>query len=610
MKLARLRIRHFRSIEDLSFDFKDISLFCGGNSSGKSNIFKAIMYAFADSHSLDDVNENLMIQKLVKQGPKLSIWIDITFEECPAELFDSLGVTRDTKLRYNFRITRKGKILRKMNGKTVELSELSILKEYFKIVYVPPIRDLSVDGMEPFKQILWEALKKSRGSDSFGKLSDSVNRAISKRAGQLLSEHKSLIQSILKADDLLLDTENLELDKAFSSLSILVQYKNDKIPLQSMGTGHQSTVILHLFRQYGLNSKTNLLYLFEEPDNHLHPTIIRSIGNDLLELSKVSQVFITTHSPILVMHFGLDKIFCLYLNDKRITQKRNILLSSSDKQIRRIFNKYGLRVSEPLFAKRIIVVEGQNDAQLLRSVFEKKNECEPEKRDILIVNAGGKDGVLELCSMLNEMDMDWRAVFDWDAAKSSEDPYITPIEASRVPAINSAIDFVISVLDTSNKRGQNSEKNLKAIKGHVNGGMPPVSYYDDSPIKKLLEKTSAITPSEKLRLITYIENRKMRGYQRLLGKYKIWLWSSQIEGVLLKDNTCLDLVENVIKKRGIIPPSFATLEERKRYIINRIHESAYDIEFHELIVDEYDRNNKFKRSEITSAVNYLFNGVN
>lgn len=37
------------------------------------------------------------------------------------------------------------------------------------------------------------------------------------------------------------------------------------------GTGHQSSVIIHLYRQLGELTGGHTLFLFEEPDNHLHP---------------------------------------------------------------------------------------------------------------------------------------------------------------------------------------------------------------------------------------------------------------------------------------------------------------------------------------------------
>ena len=46
MKIAKITIKNFRSIEELNFEPKNVTAICGTNSSGKSNVLRAIRLHF------------------------------------------------------------------------------------------------------------------------------------------------------------------------------------------------------------------------------------------------------------------------------------------------------------------------------------------------------------------------------------------------------------------------------------------------------------------------------------------------------------------------------------------------------------------------------------
>src|SRR5687768_17036980 len=105
MHIAELRIRNFRSIEDMTVPMDRLTTFCGPNSCGKSNLFRAIQLAFQESISLEDAQHNLTDSKLGQGGPTLSIWVDCRLAEIPSEI-QSLGATTRSSISYSFRLTR------------------------------------------------------------------------------------------------------------------------------------------------------------------------------------------------------------------------------------------------------------------------------------------------------------------------------------------------------------------------------------------------------------------------------------------------------------------------------------------------------------------------
>lgn len=83
MHIEELRIRNFRSIDDLRLPLDRFTTFCGPNSCGKSNVFRAIQLAFESDVGIEDAQQNLPTSKLVQGGPLLSIWVDCHFRDVP-----------------------------------------------------------------------------------------------------------------------------------------------------------------------------------------------------------------------------------------------------------------------------------------------------------------------------------------------------------------------------------------------------------------------------------------------------------------------------------------------------------------------------------------------
>ena len=87
MQIKKLRIRNFRSIEDLELKLGPIAVLCGPNSCGKSNVLRAIEYAFLSALDRDAIYKNMIAKKRDQQGgPNLSIWIEMWFTACPNQV--------------------------------------------------------------------------------------------------------------------------------------------------------------------------------------------------------------------------------------------------------------------------------------------------------------------------------------------------------------------------------------------------------------------------------------------------------------------------------------------------------------------------------------------
>jgi len=115
-------------------------------------------------------------------------------------------------------------------------------------------------------------------------------------------------------------------------LSSKIQETSQQVSLSSLGSGYEM-IFTFLYSFYlAQQSEKQLIILIDEPELHLHPSLQLKFVDKLLELSKSSQVFITTHSPLLVKqllvkgHYKID-ILCLEDNKPAVTQMSERVLN-------------------------------------------------------------------------------------------------------------------------------------------------------------------------------------------------------------------------------------------------------------------------------------------
>jgi predicted ATP-dependent endonuclease of OLD family len=608
MHISKIRIRNFRSIEDLTVVLDRMTVFCGPNSCGKSNIFRAIQLSFQQSVSASDAQQNLTASKLVAGGPMLSIWVECKLEDIAPEIQKLAGSTSN-KIDYSFRLTRSGGLTRKLGTKSLNDSEFTIFLQHFLPVYVPPIRDLGADGLIPFKRLIKAALQRAKGPGNIKQVSDAARTLLTKKASILLEQQSKMASKILRVDKLSLDTSDLEIESLYENIGLRVHNGTSEMPLSSLGTGHQSAVIMHLYRQLGEDMPGEVLFLFEEPDNHLHPSTIRSICDDLLDISKTSQCLVSTHSPVFLAHAGFQPLRPLIQNNDGLTILRNITLLSqfTEKEARAHFDTYGLRLTEPLLSSRVIVVEGITDKVVLSTLFQIRNGGTIDQADFLLVIAGGKDKVVNLCNLLSCLGVDWRCVMDSDAKFSSEVPYTrSAISLADISQGITAIDNLSSILDSSAKRGRNALNSLQAVRDELSSSRPATMIFQGSPLKTLLDKTKTLSAAEQAQLKVALVKKKKREASGLLGKARTFIWSANLEEVLLLKPEAEDCVEKTLLTSGVIKSCLPRDARRKATLLNKLHKAGNTPLILFQVVVDLDKGGHFNRSEVNECFKFLF----
>jgi hypothetical protein len=603
MRIKRLRIENFRSIRDLTLTFGKLNAICGPNSCGKSNVLRAIQFAFREDLTRDDVQANLIASRRDNGGARLAIHIEIEFEDCPRALTNKVGAQPGRAVLYRFTATRTAKVTRELHGKPITPGDI---RAYLDLVYVPAIRDLAAGGMEPFRRLLSQALRKARGNASLATVTDRARAVLVQKANALLANHASFVRQTLGAESIHPDTSEVTLENLYDLVTLKVLSNGATVSLGDLGTGHQSALIIHLYRQLGEVTSGDTLFLFEEPDNHLHPSTIRAIGDDLRTISERAQVIATTHSPILLSHVGFSTVRSLHPNQSGETTLRTFDLTGvSDKFIRATLQKFGLRVTEPLLTRRIIVTEGAADANVLAHFASRRLGRSPDQMDVVIAVAGSKSNVVELCGFLRRLDVDWRAVLDFDAAVSDV-PYTRDrLSPEQIADAKAALERVSEILDGTRSRGQGCERMLTAISGELANGRRPEQIYDGSVLMKLLN--GYISAQATAALVAALGRRARTQFQPVLARERVWMWSNSLEDAIIPSDPAADIVEAALIRAG---QNGAPANQNKReHLKKRLHNSAHDVELLQSVIDSLDDGGHFRRMEMVNAVDFLFAGL-
>nr|WP_279625639.1 AAA family ATPase [Thermoanaerobacter wiegelii] len=201
-----------------------------------------------------------------------------------------------------------------------------------------------------------------------------------------------VINSEFKLQDINIDVKVkfLENDK-----EILVDKKGD-------GTKRRITMALLDYKNEieSENEMGNSIYLFDEPDTHLHVRAQKDLMNIIQKFSKTGkQVIITTHSPFIINSCKPQQIRLLTNTNNTSTVK----FIKKDKEIDRLLRNIGIENTYLFFAKKILIVEGETEEKFIPIIFERLFNSNLYSNLIKIINVIGIKNVPGFARALLEL---------------------------------------------------------------------------------------------------------------------------------------------------------------------------------------------------------------
>jgi len=156
-----------------------------------------------------------------------------------------------------------------------------------------------------------------------------------------------------------------------------------KLPLHRHGEGTQSLSVLMLFQAFVAANLAEAyapesipILALEEPEAHLHPSAIRSLGSFLKNMA--GQILVSSHSGDLVSRVPIKAIRRLYKDDGETKVGRVEDNHLNPREIQAIDYSIRLTRGHYLFSRCWLLVEGESDFHLMPLLFEAMGHSQDE----------------------------------------------------------------------------------------------------------------------------------------------------------------------------------------------------------------------------------------
>jgi hypothetical protein len=405
MKIKSFHFAYIKSFKSLRFDLDKTSVLIGQNDHGKSSILKAI-----------DIVLNRLNEETLELGALHPDLAELLLPIFPVNakarritiVYDSpsgekkLHITVRTDL--TFTVLEKIKRGAKTTPAAVQI--LRKLREHNRFILIPALRDAS----SPQFQELFSKMLREYG----------LSEMIPQRAGGTPKEYRALkgirdqISKTIKPyiDEALLPQieENfgfkaqhklaLKFDVdvqgigewILDNLRLGFQMTDDgetTLALSEAGSGVQSGVLLALHRleqKAKDNPNTHFILAVEEPEAFLHPQKQKELYQDILaaQLDNL-KVLVTTHSPYIVAETPFSQLGLVKRESKH--SELHVPYAGGARSLE-MFDAYGNEVNSLLFfADKVVLVEGESDARVIKVLLRKKMGASAHK--ISVISAAG-----------------------------------------------------------------------------------------------------------------------------------------------------------------------------------------------------------------------------
>lgn len=406
MRITKLRIRNYKSIEDLTLkNLEDAVILVGKNSTGKTVVLDAIRVVngaftidiedFRDpmqpvrmdvelAITEDDLQELHRLGKVSKYR-RYEVWLPDFCKKLPSY--------KDGVLKFQFAVSPHGDTAY-IDGISRKRSNEYIKEVFPKVYYLDTQRDL-----EQFQKdlLLWmenDLIKQMRsGSCMFDEAKECRHcydciGLMEQKAVTELSAFETAKLLEYKLHHVNLDDFEKRLNANFRTnggkeeirytmnrnidqmLQVTTEMYNPTLnmvrPIEKMPKGMRSVYTLSLLETYAEGDSFNAgIIMVEETETFLHPQMQKEAGEILYRLSKKNQVLFSTHSPNLLLNFNSKQIRQMVLDEEGRSRVREKTDTSQ------ILEDLGYSAGDLMNVNFVFIVEGKQDRSRLPILLKK-----------------------------------------------------------------------------------------------------------------------------------------------------------------------------------------------------------------------------------------------
>lgn len=469
MKIKSFEFAYIKAFKSLKFDLEKTSVLVGQNDHGKSSILKAIDIVLnqldEDALSLGALHPDLA-ERLLPLFPVKSKARRITITYTSKGVDKFLYITVRTDLTFTVLET----IERSAKTTPAAIAVLKKLRENNRFVLIPAMRDAT----SPAFQDLFSRMLRVHGlakmiPDKAGgtpkeyrklkDIRDSISTTIKPFINEALlpqieaqfgykTQHKLALKFDVDVQDIgewILDNLSLGFEMPGNGEATLA--------LSEAGSGVQSGVLLALHRveqQAAANPNIQFILAIEEPEAFLHPQKQKELYQGIRDAESTNlRVIVTTHSPYIIAETPFTRLGLV----KKDGQHSALHVAEvKDQREQETFDAYSDEVNSSLFfADKVVLVEGESDARVIKLLLEKKFDEQAHR--ISVLSASGNKNFSPFLRMIrawSSAKIPHLIVTDFDSLTKSTDRavmigaknagYTLVGEAAFVSKVDAAVD--------------------------------------------------------------------------------------------------------------------------------------------------------------------------
>jgi putative ATP-dependent endonuclease of the OLD family len=450
VKLKKITIEHFRSIEKVEIDFPDgkpVVLF-GPNNVGKSNILRGLECILGEKFaSYIDFQDSDFFKR--EKGNYKSILFKAEFDENIKSRYPEASTicfsTNHEFKHYKTQETLIENTYHYESGDQMFLSNEEREKCHF--ILIDASRDISRQfSYSSQYNMLSKMAKKMHGallSSTKDKLDDHFKNI--KDIFESVPEYKifyNKLQSSFESNvngfehKLDIDLTAYDPNNYFNSLRIIARDGKNIRSFDEFGTGEQQILLMSFMKAYAETFKgENFILGIEEPEAHLHPLAQRWLAKNINSMARSGlQVIITTHSPEFLDIENLEGLVKVYkesdttkviqndaekLAEKCVSLKANAGKTTKDNILAFYKSNSFYDQLKGFFAKKIILVEGPTEYFSLSNYFE---NCGYDliKNGVEIIDCKGKSQIARNYRLFASYNYSCFCLFDADGSNDEK----------------------------------------------------------------------------------------------------------------------------------------------------------------------------------------------
>lgn len=428
MKISRIIIKKFRSIDAADIWVSSINAIVGQNNSGKSCLLRALNAFF--NYEKEELAFGSGAHSF---APRTISKIEIHFDE-----IDSTKVANkyiySNKIFCELSVTLSGKgctpVFKYKQGKdwVSDSGVIQEIKKHIEFILIPPNRDASaLDRMENnvLQMLVEEKMKEATETrDNYTvKFKKAIEHLESGALKKIASEAKSEFP-VNKSLNLSIKYKKEISYKSFlPDVGITIDESGLSHALSECGSGIQSLTIISLYNLLGKERDENIIIGLEEPETNLHPQAQKeliSYFKDLVNAQSILQLFFTTHSSNMVDQVDHTDIILF----KKVVDQARGFKSVVKRLPKDFFDKHNLddfkyyqfyryRNSDFFFSSHVVVTESKNEVEIIKRIGE-TSDFDYETNGLSYLNLDGVDKAKYTIHLFKELDIPFFLIVDKD----------------------------------------------------------------------------------------------------------------------------------------------------------------------------------------------------